>query len=45
MAQPTWLNLMFRSGPELVLPRRFLVPYLTTLSSDQFKVFFAVGSV
>ena len=42
MTQPAWRERMFRSGPEFVLPRRFLVPYLTTLSSDQFNVFFAV---
>ena len=42
MAQPAWLERMFRSGPELALPHRFLVPYLTTLSGDQFTVYFAV---
>ena len=41
-AQPTWVEQFFRSDRELTLPRRLLVPYLTTLSSDQFKVFFAV---
>jgi len=42
MPQPAWLDRVFRSGPNLTLPRRFLVPYLTTLSGDQVKVLFAV---
>jgi hypothetical protein len=33
---------MSAKGAELVLPRRFLVPYLTVLAGDQFKVLFAV---
>ena len=42
MGEPEWLEQLFHPGPELVVPRRFLVPYLTTLTGDQFKVLFAV---
>ncbi len=42
MVRPAWLERIFRSGPELALPRRLLVPYLSVLSGDQFKVYFAV---
>jgi hypothetical protein len=42
MDQPSWLTRESGSEADLVLPRRFLLPYLTTLSGDQFKVMFAV---
>ena len=37
--RPAWLERIFRSGFELALPRRLLVPYLSILSGDQFKVY------
>ncbi len=42
MGQSAWFDQLFRPGPDLVLPRRFLVPYLTTLTGDQYKVLLAV---
>ncbi|HEY8885552.1 MAG TPA: hypothetical protein VIO35_09595 [Chloroflexota bacterium] len=42
MDETGWAERVFRSGAELTVPRRFLVPYLTTLTGDQFKVLFAV---
>jgi hypothetical protein len=39
MARPAWVEQVFRSDFELTLPRRLLVPYLTTLAGDQFKVY------
>jgi len=42
MDEPKWLERVLRAGPELAVPRRFLIPYLMTLTGVQFKVLFAV---
>jgi hypothetical protein len=41
LKQPAWLVRQVRGKAEIPIPRRFLMPYLTTLSSHRFKVLFA----